>query len=160
MFGTLARFTASTIRRASATFRANGFSQRIALPPRAAAMAISECESLGVQMSTISISGSAMIVLQSWIDFSQPRVFAVRRVAARSRPQIAAMRISAGKSKKCGACRQALEWARPMNFVPIRATERVRRFGMTANKNMQTADFEHEGFLRGRIQMVAHFLQT
>ena len=28
--------------------------------------------------------------------------------------------------------RQALEWARPMNLVPMSATERVRRFGILA----------------------------
>ena len=134
MFATRARFTASTIRRASATFRASGFSQSIALPARAAAIAISACESLGVQISTMSINGSAMIAFQSITAFSQPRIFAARLVPARSRPQIAAIRISAGKSKKRGACRQALEWARPMNFVPMSATERARRFGMSANE--------------------------
>jgi hypothetical protein len=38
--------------------------------------------------------------------------------------------MSAGKLKKWRACRQALEWARPMNFVPTSATESVRRFGI------------------------------
>ena len=132
MFATRARFTASTIRRASATFRASGFSQSIALPAPAAAIAISTCESLGVQMSTMSIAGSAMIAFQSVTALSQPSLFAAPTVPARSRPQIAAIRISAGKSKKRGACRQALEWARPMNLVPMSATERVRRFGILA----------------------------
>src|SRR5882762_4507264 len=198
MFATRARFTASTIRRASATFRASGFSQSIALPAPAAAIAISACESLGVQMSTMSITGSAMIAFQSVTALSQPSVFAARPVPSRSRPQIAAIRISAGKSKKRGACRQALEWARPMNLVPMSATERVRRFGILAEdkhlclcaqrvfnplirnrlkaclahrlgksvllsfltKNVQATDFEHERFLRVRVQLVAHFFQT
>src|SRR5689334_6446297 len=73
-----------------------------------------------------------------------------------------------------------------MNFVPKSATERVRRFGIWLRdkinriytrplnpaktwliltvvfltKNMQTADLKHERFLRGRIQMIAHFFEA
>jgi hypothetical protein len=54
-----AAFAASVIARASSTVRARGFSQMMCLPALAAAMAISACTLLGVQMSTTSISGGA-----------------------------------------------------------------------------------------------------
>jgi hypothetical protein len=57
MFGTPAFLTAFHIALASRTSLASGFSHRIALPAWAAAIAISGCESPGVQMSTRSTSG-------------------------------------------------------------------------------------------------------
>ena len=47
------------ISRACAAVRANGFSQRTCLPARNAAMARSWCASVGAQMSTAWMSGSA-----------------------------------------------------------------------------------------------------
>ena len=52
--------TASTIVWASSWVRASGFSHKIILPASAAAMAISACRSLGVQISTASMSSRAM----------------------------------------------------------------------------------------------------
>ena len=132
MFATRARFTASTIRRASAKFRASGFSQSIALPaPRG------RDRHLGMGI----VRRANVDDVDRWVGhdrfpivtaLSQPSFFAARHGPSAIRPQIAAIRISAGKSKKRGACRQALEWARPMNLVPMSATESVRRFGMLA----------------------------
>ena len=56
---------------------------------------------------------------------------AARCVLCLFRPQIVFIRISAGKSKKRGACLQAFECARPMKPCPIMATASVRRFFMT-----------------------------
>ena len=56
MFGTPAFSTASTISWPCSRFIASGFSQRIILPASAAAMAISACVLLGVQMSIASMS--------------------------------------------------------------------------------------------------------
>jgi len=132
MFATRARFTASTIRRAPATFRASGFRKvSLCLHPRPQ-IAISAWESLGVQMSTMSIFGSTMIAFNQSPPFPSPARSPRERSQRDRVRKIAAIRISAGKSKKRGACRQALEWARPMNLVPMSATERVRRFGILA----------------------------
>ena len=52
MFGTPASSTARVMASASAAFMASGFSQATHLPFRAAAIAISAWESLGLPMST------------------------------------------------------------------------------------------------------------
>jgi hypothetical protein len=65
-------FTASYIARASSPVRARGFSQRMCLPARAAAIAISACRSLGVAMSTMSMSGSSTTRRQSLVALSKP----------------------------------------------------------------------------------------
>src|SRR5437588_5629328 len=149
MLTTRPRLTASAIRFASRASRANGFSHKIDLRARAAAIAISACKSFGVQISTISIPRSAMTVRQSVVELSHPSLLAARLVAARSRPQIVAMRISAAKSKKRGACRHALECALPMNFVPINPTENVERVGIPIlSEHTQARDFKDERFLR------------
>ena len=71
------------------------------------------------------------------------------------------MRISAAKSKKRGACRQALECAFPMNPVPINPTENVGRAGIAMlSEHTQTGDFEDERFLRRRIQVIAQFFES
>jgi hypothetical protein len=56
IFGTPAFSTASTMAFDSAPFRPSGFSQRIALPAWAAAMATSAWVSLGLAMSITSMS--------------------------------------------------------------------------------------------------------
>ena len=102
-----------------------------------------------------------MTVRQSVVELSHPSLLAARLVAARSRPQIVAMRISAGKSKKRGACRHAFECAFPMNFVPIKPTESMGRFGIPMlSEHTQARDFENERFLRRSIQVVAQFLES
>ena len=63
--GTLAFSTAATISRPSAVFMASGFSQMMALPASAAAMAICLCMLLGTQMSTTSMSGRASSLRKS-----------------------------------------------------------------------------------------------
>src|SRR5438270_11448397 len=161
MLTTPARLTALTIRSASRTSRASGFSHRIALPAPAAAIAISACRSFGVQISTISIRGSTTTARQSLVELSHPSLLAARLAAPRSRPQTIAMRISAAKSKKRGACRHALECALPMNFVPINPMENVGRFGIPLlPEHIEARDFEDERFLRRRIQVVAQFLES
>ena len=57
--------TACTIRSPSSHVRERGFSQRIIFPAWAAAKAISQCKSLGAQISTASISFLATIAFQS-----------------------------------------------------------------------------------------------
>ena len=72
MFGTLAASTALTISRPSSAFMASGFSQRIALPALAAAIAISLWLLLGVQISTTSMSLRSMTFRQSVSTDSNP----------------------------------------------------------------------------------------
>src|ERR1700719_130493 len=116
MFVTRAFFTAAVIFFASPTVRANGFSHKIALPFLAAAIAISQCVSLGVQISMMSISGLLTRTRQSIWDFFHPSLDAALLTADRFRPQIVFISISAGRSKKRGACRHAFEWALPMKL--------------------------------------------
>jgi len=116
MFTTRAFFTARTMRSASSTFRASGFSHRIALPACAAAIAISQCEPLGVQISTMSILESSMTRRQSVCVFSQPSFAAAFLTAARLRPQIVFKRTFTGRLKNLGACLQAFECALPMKL--------------------------------------------
>ena len=65
MFATPADSTALHISSPSAVSIARGFSQRIILPAFAAAMAISLCRLLGVQMSMASMSSRSMSAFQS-----------------------------------------------------------------------------------------------
>ena len=58
--------------RALGTVLASGFSQSTALPARAAAIAISACESPGVQTSTMSMSSPLTTSRQSVAASSQP----------------------------------------------------------------------------------------
>src|SRR5437588_9490058 len=161
MLTTRARPAASTIRSASRTSRASGFSHRIALPARAAAIAISACKSFGAQISTMSIPGSAITTRLSVVEPSHPSFLGARLVPARSRPQIVVIRILAAKSKKRGACRQALECAFPLNPVPINPTENVERFGIAMlSEHTQACDFEDERFLRRGIQVVTQVLES
>jgi hypothetical protein len=75
---------ASVIARASSTVRASGFSQMMCLPALAAAMAISACTLLGVQISTTSISGRATTLRQSLDASSKPK----RRRASSAAPSV------------------------------------------------------------------------
>ena len=72
MWATPARFTASSMARASAGSLARGFSQSTALPASAAAMAISAWESPGVHTSTTSTSSRATVSRQSVDVASKP----------------------------------------------------------------------------------------
>jgi len=56
---------------------------------------------------------------------SQPNLFAAARVSSALRPQITFITGSYGRSKNRDTCRNALLWALPMNFVPIKATFNV-----------------------------------
>ncbi len=65
MFGTFAFSTAATIFSASGPVIASGFSQRIALPAFAAAMAISAWTLFGAAMSITSMSSRSINLRQS-----------------------------------------------------------------------------------------------
>jgi hypothetical protein len=88
MFTTPAFFTAASISPASRTLRASGFSQRMALPARAAAMAISAWVSLAVLMSMISIVGSETTSCQCVTARSHPNCEAAASTPDRLRPQM------------------------------------------------------------------------
>ena len=90
---TPARFTASAIARASSTVLASGFSQMMCLPALAAAMAISACTLLGVQMSTTSTSGRATTARQSDEASSKPN---------RCRAASAAPSVTSTTTLRCG----------------------------------------------------------
>ena len=105
---------AAAIDSASATEFANGFSHSTCLPACRAAMAISACVSPGVQMSTRSMSGRSIRRLQPVSAESQPSSSAAFRTASVSRPAMAVICGARGSRKKCGAVRQACEWAAPM----------------------------------------------
>ena len=69
----LLALAAATICSASATVFAKGFSQITCLPALSAAIAISACESPGVQISMMSISERVNNFFQSVSIPSQPR---------------------------------------------------------------------------------------
>src|SRR5260221_397020 len=110
MLRTLDLRTAASIFSALSKLRARGFSQRICLPARAAARAISVWEAFEVQISTMSISGDSMTSSQSVAAYCQPSRPRADSTRARSRPQMVCISTLALSGKKCGAWRQALEW--------------------------------------------------
>src|SRR5205823_7765128 len=92
---------------------------------RAAARAISVWEELEVQISMASISGDSTTSRQSVAANCQPSWPRADSTRARSRPQIVCISTLDLSEKKWGACRQALEWALPMNPYPMRPTRSV-----------------------------------
>ena len=120
MWMTPAFSTAASIRSASFTLFASGFSHNTVLPAWAAAMAISVWLSPGVETSTTSMSGRVTTSRQSADVSSQPYS---RALAARSfsRPQITLRRGVRRGEQNAPTCRHALEWALPMNPAPMSA---------------------------------------
>ncbi|HEY8470030.1 MAG TPA: hypothetical protein VIL18_10330 [Longimicrobiales bacterium] len=103
------------MRSALSTSLASGFSHSTCLPARAAAIAISACESPGVQMSTRSMSGRATTSRQSVAASSQPYVRAAASTFSRVRPAMTLSRGASRGAKNGVTCRHALLWALPMN---------------------------------------------
>ena len=109
--------------RASASVAARGFSQATCLPAARAARTISRCLLFGVVTSTRSTSGSATAAAQSVVWRAQPQRSANAASSAAWRATTVCMTgVTGSSSKNRGADNQALEWARPMNFWPIRQT--------------------------------------
>src|SRR5258706_596910 len=100
MWVTPALVTAASMRSASATVFPSGFSQKTALPARAAAMAISACESPGVLTSTRSMSLRLTTSSQSVAASSQPYSRAAARTLAGVRPQSTFKRLAGRRQKK------------------------------------------------------------
>jgi hypothetical protein len=84
------------------------------LPASRAAIEISAWLDPGVQTSTSSTSSRSTSRFQSVSQADQPSRSAAAATAARSRPQMAAMRGATGRSKKWSTVRHACEWALPM----------------------------------------------
>ena len=105
MWATPAFFTAASMVFASASVLASGFSQKTALPARAAAMAISAWLSPGVLTSTRSMSSRATTARQSVAVSSQPRRAAAFRTPAVLRPQSTFIRGVSRGAKKGVTCR-------------------------------------------------------
>src|SRR5688572_14252603 len=122
MCATPARSTARSIDSASLSVFASGFSQNTAFPALAAAIAISACDSPGVLMSTMSMSGRLTTSRQSVAASSQPYSRAAASTFFAVRPQITFMRGCSRGDRKGPTCRYALLCARPMNAYPISAT--------------------------------------
>jgi hypothetical protein len=91
---------AATIRSASATELASGFSQSTCLPASSAAIAISAWVSPGVQMSTTWTSSRSITRRQSVSVSAQPSRPAAAAVATGSRPQSTFIAGASGRSKK------------------------------------------------------------
>jgi len=107
--------TAFSMAFASRTSLASGFSQRMAFPAWAAAIAIAPWLSPGVDTSTTSMSGRETTSRQSVAHSSQPSREAAFLTLASSRPQITlSLGVSFGEKNR-DTWRQALLWARPMN---------------------------------------------
>jgi hypothetical protein len=87
-----ARSAAAAIARASSTVLASGFSQSTCLPASRAAIEISAWLDPGVQTSTRSTSSRSTSRFQSVSMAGQPSRAAAAATAARSRPQMAAIR--------------------------------------------------------------------
>src|SRR5262245_30187966 len=110
---------ASSIRSASASVLASGFSQKITFLASAAATAIGICKSPGVQMSMTSMSLRSTTCCQE-VEYSiHPYFSAALLTAASSRPQITFIIGSTGTSKNLLTCLQALLCAFPMKRCPI-----------------------------------------
>ena len=92
MWTTPAFSTAFSMACASRRLLASGFSQKTALPARAAAIAISAWESPGVATSTRSMSSRSTTSRQSVADSSQPSSFAALATSRASRPHRTFMR--------------------------------------------------------------------
>ena len=92
------------------------------MPARAAAIAISACESPGVLMSTRSMSLRLTTSSQSVEASSQPYSRAAVRTLAGVRPQSTFIRGVSLGLKNGPTWRYALLWALPMNAYPMSAT--------------------------------------
>lgn len=97
---------------------ARGFSHNTCLPASNAAIAISACESPGVQMSTTATSSRAISLRQSVSVAAQPICSAAAAVPSADRPHNAAITGRAGRSKNADTLRQAWECTRPMKAYP------------------------------------------
>src|SRR5581483_3785462 len=125
MWTTLALFAAANICSHCFRFNPSGFSQITCLPFFTASMAISACEKVGVEMSTISMSGDSTISRQSVAACCQPSCARAAWTFWALRPQIVWSSTLALRVKNLGACLQAFECALPMKRYPISPTRKV-----------------------------------